>query len=352
MRAALIFSSTLLLVVCQSRTSTDDMLSTEGIEVAPSFDTTSTTMNVGEQKTFTIRGGKLPFSAKVLGTGTVSISGRICNFTAGSLIDSSSIIITDARGKQVSITIDAVGVAVQPTDMSGLTLWLKADTMSHPDATAIATWPDSSGNGRNFTNGTGAAQPIFVTNFLNGLPVVSFDGNDNLERTFDSGINTVNLSVFLLYNPATTASGSCPFSTRDSSSGLRGVWLCTGINNLFTSAFGTDALGPNWNYLHSVTPISANNWFLAEAHIDAQAISVSQNAVQQSQVSRLAVTYLEPLPASTRSARIGSTGELSATSYFSGKIAEVILFNRSLSANEQQSIRCYLKKKYALSYGC
>lgn len=48
------------------------------------------------------------------------------------------------------------------------------------DGGAVANWPDISGNGRDFIQGTGANQPIYKVNITNGKPCVRFPSNDSL----------------------------------------------------------------------------------------------------------------------------------------------------------------------------
>lgn len=62
---------------------------------------------------------------------------------------------------------------------AALAFWHKADAIVQSDNTAVASWTDSSGNGRSAANATGTEQPTFQTNELNGLPCVRFDGVDN-----------------------------------------------------------------------------------------------------------------------------------------------------------------------------
>jgi hypothetical protein len=46
---------------------------------------------------------------------------------------------------------------------SGMVLWLKADAIKGlADGAAVTQWDDSSGNGRNFTQGTVSKQPAYV----------------------------------------------------------------------------------------------------------------------------------------------------------------------------------------------
>lgn len=67
---------------------------------------------------------------------------------------------------------------------SGLALWLDADdasTFTFGTGTAVATWADKSGNGNDVTQGTAGSRPVrdAVTNTINGLAVVTFDGSDD-----------------------------------------------------------------------------------------------------------------------------------------------------------------------------
>lgn len=65
-----------------------------------------------------------------------------------------------------------------PSDLSGLGLWLRADSLSLSDGDPVSTWTDESASARSFV-GSGAARPTFKTGILNGLPVVRFDGTDD-----------------------------------------------------------------------------------------------------------------------------------------------------------------------------
>ena len=68
-----------------------------------------------------------------------------------------------------------------PTDISGLAFWVKADSIVSGDGGAIATWEDSSGNGRQASQGTAGNRPTYETGELNGLPVVRFTATDCMD---------------------------------------------------------------------------------------------------------------------------------------------------------------------------
>lgn len=64
-----------------------------------------------------------------------------------------------------------------PKDIAGLTAWFDASQITGvADGASLATWPDSSGNGNDATQGTAADQPTYYKSTagktINGLPAV------------------------------------------------------------------------------------------------------------------------------------------------------------------------------------
>lgn len=98
--------------------------------------------------------------------------------------------------------------AFSPTDIAGLKLWLDASQITGlNDGDAVATWSDVSGNGRDFTQGTASARPIYKTAILNGKPVVRFDGvDDKLSRA-----NFITNSASTTFAVARRNGGAGPF---------------------------------------------------------------------------------------------------------------------------------------------
>lgn len=74
-----------------------------------------------------------------------------------------------------------------PTDIDDCELWLDASTLALADNARVATWPDSSGNGHDATQGTAAAKPTYKTNVVNGLGVVRYDGDPDAQFVALSG---------------------------------------------------------------------------------------------------------------------------------------------------------------------
>jgi hypothetical protein len=95
------------------------------------------------------------------------------------------------------------------------TLWLDAsdETSITESGGSVSQWDDKSGNGYNLTQGTGTAQPATGTRTVNGLNVLDFDGSDYLTNA--SITTSQPASMFVV----------CEF---DSTSGYK--WLIDGNN--------------------------------------------------------------------------------------------------------------------------
>ncbi|MFM5961228.1 MAG: hypothetical protein ACKOQ2_29440, partial [Dolichospermum sp.] len=91
-------------------------------------------------------------------------------------------------------------------------LWLDAADASTIilNGSTVSQWRDKSGNGRHVSQATAANQPLFVTNQLNGLPVIRNVSADTLiGGASELGANTPMLSMFaLVKNPTANPSGS------------------------------------------------------------------------------------------------------------------------------------------------
>lgn len=84
-------------------------------------------------------------------------------------IPSGPLILGRGGGLQVKASSAA---AFTPASLSGLQVWYDATQIVSTDGTALGTWSDVSGNGRNATQATGANKPIYKTGIQNSLPVV------------------------------------------------------------------------------------------------------------------------------------------------------------------------------------
>lgn len=85
-----------------------------------------------------------------------------------------------------------------PTDLGGLTLWFDASSPTvYSDAgTTLATntqtvqqWTDKSTSAKNLTQASAGLRPVYNTNVQNGLPIITFDGSDDVLQTAAMTLN-------------------------------------------------------------------------------------------------------------------------------------------------------------------
>ena len=237
---------------------------------------------------------------------------------------------SSAYSAPVTVTMPA---AVAGVSSSGQRLWLRADVGVATDATgAVATWYDQSGAQKNATQANPAARPALVSTAANGKPVVRFDGtNDILDLApFMTGAAAGELLVIVKI-PG--------FSSR-----LDGLWSLGGADGaltetsdgvrMFTEDFG------NTQRLTTNPPLALPTDFLLY-HVTARDGDWTLRLNGQMQFSTVAgVVAFNAAP------KLGC----GAGGYFlQGDIAEIIAYDRVLTAAERTFIGGYLGSKYAVA---
>jgi len=255
-------------------------------------------------------------------------TGGSYNFTA---------VATDDLGLSTTSSIVTVTV-VTFLASDALRLWLKADAIiGLPTNNApIGTWPDSSGYTNNATQTTSANKPAYWTNVINGKPVVRFDGtNDylnfpNFMANFTQGELYVVLRVTT--NFPTQSKSAWRFGTNSNYS------FYPNTDGSLTESFGltysyslgvpTQPITQFHLYNFTVTPPFLNTygsyWNGYSAWING--ILINQNG---------------GYAAFSASPRLGAS-----SASFSGDIAEILIFNRTLTDAERKSVGIYLIGKY------
>jgi hypothetical protein len=221
---------------------------------------------------------------------------------------------------------NAVIPVVRPSDVSGLAIWLRADTLGLTDGDPVLSWTDSSGLGRHAVPYIIPAPPTFQTNELNGKPIVRFDGVDDVLRT----------ATFPLPQPITTFVVAKWATATDYKAILDGYTASTGIVDLegasirlYAGAVATFGVASTAWRLLAVTWDSASSVGRAEGG---------------------AGTLLDPGTAAQNGLTIGSGG-LGSAGNAACDIAEIAVFSRVLTTSELNQIGgSYLAAKYGLTW--
>lgn len=221
-----------------------------------------------------------------------------------------------------------------PIDLPNLLLWLRADTGNN--SANIGYWNDISGNSNNSTQAVTSNQPGFApsTNLINHKPTIVFDGtNDFIQGNTISNVAQSSLSVFVVAkgNNASIVSAKKIFGIGDISTGM---WLYQGgtpQSYLFRN---------NGQYIFGgALPQTGFPFTLFSAQKDfGNSVSLFQNGLQTGTSNNSSI-----IGAFTN----GTYSIGDGTSYFSGEIAEVILFNSYLDSNKRQQVENYLFNRYA-----
>jgi hypothetical protein len=224
-----------------------------------------------------------------------------------------------------------------PSQIADLAAWFRADALALTDGAAVATWADSSGNGRDGTQGTAGQRPVYKTGIVNGLPVVRFDGvDDNLAVDALASLfngNDAPGSVFAVLKQSSTAgtqevlaldsAGSAQFQA-----GYSAGWRVRRRDDAATAKSQTGGTSDTTTF-HIVTwtaAAAANIWKDGAQVVTAGDVDVGTSTFTRGRIGKLA-----------------AGGE-----FLAGDLAELIVFTRVLSSFQRKLVEAYLSVKYAL----
>ena len=244
---------------------------------------------------------------------------------------------------------------------AGNVLWLKADAGVYTDAgTTTATngqtvqqWNDQSSNNNHAAQATSNLRPVFVTNVLNGQPVVRFSSHMLVTPSLDF-TGTDKADFYIVYK----------------SSNLTGTWETVAEHgpdyNAFKGfAFFDNAQSPltyrgmypghtGNGYNTKNYPFKANVFKVVNASFDRGAAVAGEVSLRIN--GKDAVLYDQSAPYNSdltgnydnRPLYIGNRGNAVNSFPLVGDIAEIILYNRKLTAGEKTTIETYLNAKYGI----
>jgi hypothetical protein len=224
----------------------------------------------------------------------------------------------------------APGTGFDPSTISGLQLWLKADAIvGLADTDPVTTWEDSSSANNDATQGTAALKPTYRTNQINGKAAVSFDDGDHLASALSMA--TKPFSVFAVAN-FTNFSVPRTILGQSSAGGLQFRGNTTPRQEILkaeTASIGvsTSALSTGTNYRLAAT---YSNTGVFTFYLNGTADGTGTND--------------QTFTAST--AKVGDNRD--GAESMLGLIAEILFYDSVLSAGDRGSVNSYLATKYGL----
>lgn len=269
-------------------------------------------------------------------------------FRLGSAV-SNQVTVTAASGTNtVQVIFTALTTVSQPP-LNGLTLWLKADEGVTKDGSGfVSAWADQSGNTNHASQTVSANRPQWMDQILNDKPVLRFDGtNDQIKAARVPGTND-----FTVISVARTfTSHEVDFEGISGNTGGTGQRYLFGVTQSGADAGAGVSMGTNGisvyergsNYLPApavYNGLVGTNFFMVEIKYTAKQAQILLNG------GLLRTGLVSPRPNVFAPTEIGSSASFGA---FNGDVAEVLVYARSLSQADLQTVEQYLNNKYAIT---
>jgi hypothetical protein len=235
---------------------------------------------------------------------------------------------------------DAAGAQGQPE----LLFWYDASGMSLSNGSSVSLWPDISGNGNDALQTDISGQPTFQQGQINGLPVVSFDGNNDF-LPFDGSLVT-NSDYTVVFVGRRRTNGSFKAFMGGTTSGTNQNLHLYWYNNTqfrahhYGNDLQTDMLGSAEAY-SSGTEAGEFGIFttlLASSDANNNRRNYQNNAFLGARSDN-----------STLSSYVGAAIARYNSGYHDVDAAEVIVFKDALNEAQLQIVHQYLNEKYAIN---
>ncbi len=227
-------------------------------------------------------------------------------------------------------------------------LWLKPDFgLSYSNGASVNYWPDCSGNNNHASQTTASQRPTYNSNQLNGFSTVSFDGTDDI-LSIPNYVGTNNFTNFIITKTSVTHQIDA-----ESTSGTLGT---AGQRYVF---------GPDHRLTEGGAGVSiGTNGISVYEHGDSYMPALSvYNGSNGSSFNSICIKYNNKKPSIYKNSLLLHDGLTSTKTnvynttmiggymygYYSGDIAEVIMYNNSLNDAQIIIVNNYLSAKYGLS---
>lgn len=222
---------------------------------------------------------------------------------------------------------------------NGLQLWLDAalpSTIIRDGLNKVSQWNDKSGLARNCVQATAAAQPLFQSTGIAGLPAVNFDGVDDFLPFSDQTLPWIASSSFTVIYVASKPTAANTYVIGGTNSGTRNNLIAGYVSsNTFKFGFGND----DQNAIVTVGTVGTPEIYTL----------VYSNADNSRRVRRNGVDVAVGASSGGLTSMTGQViGRYSAT-FGAFKLGELLIYNRALPVNEYLSIERDLVSKWAIS---
>jgi hypothetical protein len=242
--------------------------------------------------------------------------------------------------------------------------WDASDHGSISVSTGVSEWRDKSGNGKTLSQSTSGARPALTLNALNGLPVVTFDGTDDVLNAATASDwtflhNSTGSTVIAVVKAGNTSDPGGAYTLLGSNGGASAnigyaIWFddrsIVPANNRLSSLISNGTVG-----FSSVSNLADNVFTFNTPHVvsvvsdpsNATAANKQFNYIDSgSALNNNTLTQAVSTSAPTFTLQLGALG--SSILFFAGYMAEICVFNKILSNADRLRVEGYLAWKWGL----
>jgi hypothetical protein len=255
------------------------------------------------------------------------------SFNVSSTTTVQAIAIGSGGTSAVATSIVQIDASTATLPRTNLVLWHKADNGAITSGGNVTSWIDVSGGGYT-TTGVNGNVPL-VTNAINGLPALSFSASQYF--AWPSGFSTIGpgASIFVVCKPTSTASSAVTSIGNGGASDALDLWEATGGGiSLYANNGGTQSV------VTASGALNINSFQILEGiHSGTGTATLFKTGTQIAQN-----TSMQNLNNVTRSDSY--IGAYNTPGYFSGQIAEILVYSTPLSVANRQAVEKYLWTRY------
>lgn len=243
--------------------------------------------------------------------------------------------------------------------------WYDANDIAQANNTAVASWTNKGGNTNSLTQGTAANRPTFLTNQVNGFPMVRFDGtNDYFDLSNNTDLNSggpysSRTFITMIRTGANVTTRQMIFEEGGTGRGMN-MYIFNG--NLYIGAYNlnTDASDTPWGFVSLSTAITTNTNYILTFLYKGNSCKTGTIVMYLNGNLVGTINNIGRLFAHTGAIGIGAkntdtyyeNGTSSGTGdYFNGSLGEFIMYNYNINEPQRIIIENYLSAKYAIALG-
>lgn len=232
-------------------------------------------------------------------------------------------------------------------------VWIVDEPFSNgviSDYTSMRIWKDKSINGYHSTQTTSANRPTYRSNQIDSKATIQFDGTDDNLHLASGALsilnNVVGTTIFIVYKATTDLTIQTPifFSTGTALGSIRLSLRKSATNTFSTFGRRLDADVSAENVGSTTTNLG--NYILQSVKYDYQ--NTLQEQYLNNTLEGQNLTFQTSGNTSNTDSLGASLGASNATNFLNGNIAEVIVFNKTLSTAEFNNVSKYLMAKWGL----